>query len=306
MSGRDLVVLGTACAAPTRGRNQNGYLLRMDGEQILFDPGEGTQRQFSLAGISAHRINRICISHLHGDHCLGLPGMLQRLALEGALEVPIHFPASAEAYVERLCRSNIGERPHARLDPVAMDGSDDGAGIEVTPGPPLQVTARPLDHVVDTLGWRVQEPPARHLLPRRLDEAGVRGPAIGALERAGSIDIDGRRIELDDVSEIRAGHAAAVLMDTRRCDNAVALAEGADLVLCEATFLESEAAEAAAYGHLTAAGAAAIARDAGARLLVLTHFSSRYDTADGHRREAEAIFPQVVIAEDLDVIALPR
>ena len=104
MSGRDLVVLGTASQAPTRTRNHNGYLLRWDGTGVLFDPGEGTQRQLTLAGVPPTAITRVCLTHLHGDHCLGLPGILQRLALDGGETgpdhddgpgaVPVAFPAS--------------------------------------------------------------------------------------------------------------------------------------------------------------------------------------------------------------------
>ncbi|MGI9645352.1 MAG: MBL fold metallo-hydrolase, partial [Ilumatobacteraceae bacterium] len=94
MSARELVVLGTASQAPTRHRNHNGYLLRWDGSAILFDPGEGTQRQFTLAGVSPASITRICITHFHGDHCLGLPGVIMRMDLDQAqLPVPIHYPA---------------------------------------------------------------------------------------------------------------------------------------------------------------------------------------------------------------------
>jgi ribonuclease Z len=94
VSVRELVVLGTASQTPTRYRNHNGYLLRWDGEGILFDPGEGTQRQFTLAGVSPAEVTRICITHFHGDHCLGLPGMILRLALDqGRLPIAVHYPA---------------------------------------------------------------------------------------------------------------------------------------------------------------------------------------------------------------------
>ena len=96
-------MLGTACQAPTRRRNHNGYLLRWDGEGILFDPGEGTQRQMVLAGVSASDLTRICVSHFHGDHCLGLTGVVQRLALDRVEHpVPAHYPASGQEYFDRL------------------------------------------------------------------------------------------------------------------------------------------------------------------------------------------------------------
>ena len=100
MSGLDLVVLGTASQMPTRTRNHNGYLLRWDHEGLLFDPGEGTQRQFTHAGVSTSRVTRIMLTHLHGDHCLGLPGVLQRIAQDTPYRaVPLHahfFPVVVE------------------------------------------------------------------------------------------------------------------------------------------------------------------------------------------------------------------
>lgn len=300
MSGRDLVVLGTASQAPTRTRNHNGYLLRWDAEGVLVDPGEGTQRQLLLAGVPSTRISRICLTHLHGDHCLGLPGVLQRIALDAPeREVPVHFPASGLPWVERLCDASIGARTRVRLDPV-----DEAGGVVVDDGP-LRVVARPLVHRVPTLGWRFEEPERVHLVPERLAAAGVHGEAAGRLLHEGRVEVDGRWVALDEVAERRPGRSVAVVMDTAVCDEAVALAEGVDLLVCEATFLEADVGLARSYLHLTARQAATIAREAGAGRLVLTHFSSRYPDLDAHRREAEEVVDDVVVAEDLAVVDLP-
>jgi ribonuclease Z len=300
VSGRDLVVLGTASMAPTRTRNHNGYLLRWDAEGVLVDPGEGTQRQIALAGVPSSRITRICLTHLHGDHCLGLPGVLQRIAVdEPEREVPLHFPASGLPWVERLCDASIGRRSRVRLEPV-----DDEGAVVVDEGP-LRVTARPLVHRVPTLGWRFEEPARVHLVPERLARRGIEGEAAGRLLRDGSVEVDGRLVHLDEVGERRRGRSVAVVMDTGVCDDAVALAEGVDLLVCEATFLEPEVHLAREFGHLTAREAATIAREAGVGRLVLTHFSSRYPDLEGHRREAAEIVDDVVVAEDLMVVDLP-
>ena len=299
MSGRDLVVLGTASQVPTRTRNHNGYLLRWDHEGLLFDPGEGTQRQFTFAGVSTARVTQIFLTHLHGDHCLGLPGVLQRIALDGAgIEVPLYFPQSGLPYVERLCNSSIGRRTQVRLNPI-------GAAGAVVCENPLRITALPLEHRVPVLGWRIEEPARVHLDPERLEALGVRGPDAGRLLADGWVRVGGRTVALDEVGERQAGRSAAVVMDTEVCDNALRLADGVDLLLCEATFLESESHLAREYGHLTARHAATIAREAGVGLLVLTHFSSRYPDSEAHLREAAEVFPDVVVAEDLSVIPFP-
>src|SRR6185295_11229948 len=121
MSARELMVLGTASQVPTRHRNHNGYFLRWDKEGILFDPGEGTQRQLTIANLAVSSITRICITHFHGDHCLGLPGVIQRLSLDGADRVTIHYPASGQVYFDRLRHASI-YASFDKLDPRPIKG----------------------------------------------------------------------------------------------------------------------------------------------------------------------------------------
>ena len=302
MSARELVVLGTASQAPTRHRNHNGYLLRWDAEGLLFDPGEGTQRQLLLAGVASSTITRIHVTHFHGDHCLGLPGVLQRLSLDRVVHpVGVWYPAGGREFYERLrhCalyNDTVDVRPHPVHD-----------GGVVDPGPePFAVMAGRLDHRAETLGWRVVEPDGRRMLADRLAEAGIAGPDVGRLQRDGRlVTTGGREVTVEAMSEARRGQVFAFVMDTRLCDTAFALAEGADLLVCESTFLERDADLAAAYGHLTAAQAARVAAEAGARRLVLTHFSQRYPEDAGFLAEAEEIFPDVVVARDLARVPVP-
>lgn len=299
MSVRELLLLGTASQVPTRGRNHNGYLLRWDGQGILFDPGEGTQRQLTHAGVSAASIARICITHFHGDHCLGLPGIIQRLALDGVSHpVEVYFPASGTPYFERLVDAAI-YRSTLDLRPRPLEG---GETIDLGH---LLLTCRPLDHRVDTLGWRLVEPDGRTLLPERLKKVGVSGADVGRLKRSGSIEVGRRTVRLEDVSVPRPGQRFALVMDTGLCAAAVELARNADLLLCEATFLSEDADLAAEYKHLTATDAARLARDAGARRLVLTHFSQRYACPERFGQEAREIFSDVIVGEDLMRVAVP-
>src|SRR2546430_1173442 len=160
------------------------------------------------------------------------------------------------------------------------------------PGPePFSLVGAPLDHRTETIGYRIAEPDGRRMLADRLEAAGVTGPDVGRLQREGSLaTADGRRVTLEEMSEPRRGPGFAFVMDTRLCDAAFALADGADLVVCESTFLERDAELAAAYGHLTAAQAARVAAEAGARRLVLTHFSQRYPDDAEFAAEAGAVF----------------
>jgi ribonuclease Z len=301
MSARELVILGTAAQVPTRHRAHHGALLRWDDETILFDPGEGTQRQLLLAGVPVGAITRICITHAHGDHCLGLPGVLQRMALDGVRHtVHLYFPASAQQYVDRL-RHSTAHQSTVRV----VEHPVRGAGI-VAEGQRFRLEAGALDHRIETYGWRLQEPDGRRMLADRLTALGIAGPDVGRLQRAGRLRMAGRWVAVDDVSEPRPGQSFAFVMDTRRCSAAVELARSADLLVCESTYLSREAALAEAYGHLTAAQAGGIAAEAGARQLVLTHFSQRHGDETAFAEEARAVFPAAWAARDLDRIPIPR
>ncbi|GAB4049387.1 ribonuclease Z [Catellatospora paridis] len=298
---RELIVLGTASQVPTRQRAHNGYLLRWDDQGILFDPGEGAQRQLLLAGAAASDITRICVTHFHGDHCLGLPGIVQRLSLDRVPhEVPIHFPGSGAEFLQRLRHaSHFHDQARLAECPVEADGV-------LATGPFGTLSARRLRHPVESFGYRLAEPDGRRMLPERLAALGVRGPDVGVLQRVGTVVADGRLVTLDEVSEPRLGQVAAFVMDTGWCDAAIQLAADADLLVIESTFLESEAALAAEAGHLTAAQAARIATEAGVRKLVLTHFSQRHPDAAVFGHEAAAHFDgEIVVAEELARIAVP-
>lgn len=300
MSPRELVVLGTAAGVPTRERNHNGYALRWDDELVLFDPGEGTQRQMLWAGVSPSRVTRICITHFHGDHCLGLPGVLQRRAADRSdAAVDVYFPAESTAQFEHLYLATAATEPGSARGHPTRPG-------HVADARTFALHAATLDHRVPALGWRIEEPPGRRMLPERLAAVGLSGPDVGRLARAGAIDIGGRRVHVDEVSVLRPGQRFAFIMDTRLCDAAFALAQGADLLVCEATFLSRDERLAADYGHLTAAQAARIAVEAGARRLVLTHFSQRYgDDTEPFLTEARAVFDDVIAVRDLDRVAVP-
>jgi ribonuclease Z len=298
MSGRELVVLGTASQAPTRQRNHNGYLLRWDGFGILFDPGEGTQRQMVLAGVPSSAIDLVCVTHLHGDHCLGLPGVLARMSLDGRVgPVEVLYPAPSSDEMTHLLNAAVGRRT---VTPVAVPCVE---GI-VRDRPPLRVSARWLDHGIPTLGWRLDEPAGRTMDRGALAEAGISGPAVGELIQHGWLTTPRGTFPQEELSRPRPGQSFALVMDTRVCPAAIQLARAVDVLVCEATFLAGDEALAQQYGHLTAAQAGQLARQAGARRLVLTHFSQRYPDERVFAREAAQIFPEVVAVRDLDVVTL--
>ena len=306
------MVLGTASQVPTRYRNHNAYLLRWDGEGLLFDPGEGTQRQLIHAGISSPDITKICITHFHGDHCLGLAGISQLLSLDGCPHpVDVYYPASGEKFYHRLRRASIyHDRAEVHGHPVPHPDPANTAAevwrVEAA-GKGMSLSVMSLDHGVPTLGYRLEEQSGWTLQPDKLAAAGLRGVMIKQLQRDGEIEVEGTVVRIEDVGIRRPGQIAAFVMDTRLCENAFELARDADMLICESTYLEQDAGRARDNGHLTAKQAARIAREGGAKKLVLTHFSRRYERTAPFLQEAREEFGgEIVAARDFDVIGVPK
>ncbi len=296
MTVRDLTILGCSSQQPTRTRNHGAYLVRWNEEGLLFDPGEGTQRQFIFAGVAPPCVTRMFISHFHGDHCLGLGSMLMRLNLDKVTH-PIHcyYPASGQVYFERL---RYGTMYHQTIQVIEHPIRGEGLVHE---DEHFRIEARYLEHGVDNLGWRIKEKDTRKFDKTKLDAAGVKGPNVRLLEEKGEIVIQGKTVCLDDVSRVKTGDVLAIAIDTLPCQAAIDLARGAKLFLCESTYLESHRELAEKHHHLTAKQAAEIAKASGAEMLVLTHFSARYQDAEVFAREAKPIFPNVFAAEDFRV-----
>lgn len=301
MSVRDIIILGCSSQQPTRFRNHGAYLVRWNDEGLLFDPGEGTQRQFIFANIAPTVISRIFISHFHGDHCLGLPSILMRLNLDKVTHtIHCYYPASGKKYFRRLRYGTIyHENIHVVEHPVSKPGivQDDGR---------FKIEAVFLEHGIETIGWRVTEPDTRKFDPEKLKEFGIKGPMVKELEKKGKLVVDKKKVSIDDVSRIRPGDSIAVVIDTRPCKGAVDIARGAKVLICESTYQEDHKRLAKKHFHLTAKDAAAIAKEAGVEELILTHFSARYPNGKGFEKEAKEIFPNVHVAEDLRTFPFKR
>lgn len=301
MTVRDLTILGCSSQQPTRLRNHGAYLLRWNGEGFLFDPGEGTQRQFIFANIAPTAVNRIFLSHFHGDHCLGFGSMLMRLNLDKVTH-PIHcyYPASGKVYFDRLRfgtayfdRLNVVEHPVEKEGIVHDDGS-------------FKIEARFLDHGIDNLGWRIQEASTVKFDKDKLKQLRIEGAAVKQLQEKGFLILGDQRILLEDVSVKREGDVFSCVIDTRYCGTAVALAQGAKMFLCESTYLEEHRDLAYEHYHLTARQAAEIAKEAKAQQLILTHYSARYRNVLAFEEEAKKVFPNSFAADDFKCFPFPR
>ena len=307
MSTREIVILGTASMSPTRHRNHNGYALRWDDRLVLFDPGEGFQRQCTLAGITIAKADAVCLTHFHGDHCLGLPGLIIRRAADQVAEpLDIYFPGDGVEYFEKLrsCTAAAVEPP---LNPYPINEP----GVVGSVGD-LSITALPLRHRITAYGYRLQEPDGRTFDTDELAARGITGPDVGLLHRQGELDTPTGQVTLDDVSTHRTGQSMAFVMDTAVCDSILDLARDVDLLVIESTFLKADTDLAEQYRHLTADQAGRLAAEAGARRVVLTHFSQRYGSGDPQTGDVQMFVEEASVhhgdvhgANDFDVIEVP-
>lgn len=301
MSTRDLTILGCSSQQPTRKRNHGAYLLRWHSEGLLFDPGEGTQRQFIHANIAPTCVNRIFVSHFHGDHCLGLGSMLMRLNLD-KVSHPIHcyYPASGKKYFDRL---RYGTVYHETIEVIEHPIYEDGL-VEETEN--FSIEAYSLDHGVDNLGYRIKEHDQRKFYKDKLQALGLRGSTMKELLDQGHITIGQERHSLDMLSYLRPGDIFSYVSDTRDCTAARKVAKDASMLLCESTYLQEHCDLAYKHHHLTAKQAAQIAKDANVQELILTHFSARYLDQEQFCEEAKEIFSNCSAAKDLKTFIFPK
>ncbi len=306
----DIIPLGTASAVPTDERHLSALAVERKGQVLLFDCGEGTQYRLREAGLSWARIEAIFVTHLHGDHCYGLPGLLSTMELQQradpvTLVLPPGGPAMLRA-VPGAMPARLSFPVHVVEAGVARDQSTVYETDEVV------VKARRLDHrEAFTMGFRVAERtrPGR-FDPERARALGVpEGPAFGRLQNGRPVTTPaGTTVRPEQVlGPPRPGVVAAYVTDTRPCPGGRALAEEADLLYHDATFADDHAARADETGHSTARQAATVARESGATRLLLGHLSARYPDPTPLEREARSVFPEAEVAEELRRYALdPR
>lgn len=306
----ELYFLGTNAGVPTLQRNVTSIALRLLEERRsmwLFDCGEGTQHQILRSSLKMTRLEKIFITHLHGDHIFGLPGLLSSRGAQGATSpITVYGPKGIKAYIETsldISQSRVNYPLEIIEHSGGMLFEDDGFRVE----------AAVLEHRVESYGYRVIEKDRPGNLDlKRLESYGLKpGPIYGRLKRGESVETpDGKTVHAADVLLApKKGRIVTILGDTRPCANIVPLAKDADLLVHEATFMHDLEDTAREYYHSTALQAAQAASEAGVKELMLTHFSSRYKDIEHLQpllEEAQQVFENTRLAEDFGLYSVQR
>ena len=296
----DVLFIGTAGSAPSATRGLPALLVRRGGDKLLFDCGEGTQRQLLRSGVGLIELEEVFITHFHADHVLGLPGMMKTFALRGRERpLTVYGPPGLCALFNAL-------------HPIVGRTTYEVSLVELEPNQELErdgyrIAAFETTHRVRAYGYAlVEDKRLGRFDERRALELGVKpGPDFGRLHHGESVPGKNGEVHPEEVvGPARAGRKVVLAGDTAPSDMTAAAAHGADLLVHEATFMEEEAERARETGHSTARQAAELARAAEVKLLALTHVSPRYAGPD-IRDEARAVFERTIVPRDFDRIEIP-
>ena len=295
----EILFLGTSSMVPTKERNQSGILVSHGSENILVDCGEGTQRQLKIAGVKLVKITKILISHWHGDHVLGLPGLIQTMSSSGYdKKLRIYGPVGTRKFMKKVFGAFVFDSK------IEIEVKDVKMG-KFFENEELMLEAHLLEHNIETLGFNIIERDRRKINLAAIERLGIpEGPLLGELQNGKSINWKGRKIDANDATIISKGRKVTIVSDTVPCRGANLLAKDADVLICEATYssgLESKGEE---YGHMTSKQAAELANRSNAKKLILTHFSARYKDTQELEEDAKNYFYNASCARDFMKIRL--
>jgi len=288
-----IVFLGTSQAIPTAKRNHIAVLLKYKNETILVDCGEGTQRQFRKAKINPCKITRILITHAHGDHILGLPGLFQTLALNNYNKtLYVYGPRGIKRFIDLICQMFIF-REKLKVEVKEVEGKF----FETRD---FYLEAFPLVHGAPCNAYSFVEKDKRRLDKKKLKKLKVpSSPLMSKLQQGSNVEFNGKLIKANDVSYIQKGKKVSFILDTALCENCYKAAKNADALVAESTYTKNEKELALDYKHLTAEQAALIAKKSKVKKLILTHISQRYDNKEKIvLDEAKKVFKETLISED--------
>lgn len=295
-----ITFLGTGSAVPTKRHNHSSILLQYKDESILFDCGEGTQRQFRIKHLNPCKLTRILITHWHGDHILGLPGLFQTLALNNySKTLKIYIPRGTKHFLEKIMQmfvfvGNLKYEIH-EIDTGKFAEEKD-----------FYLEAEKMSHGTETRAYSFNEKTKTRIDKKKLKKLKVpNSPLIAELQKGKDISINGKKIKAKDITYTEEGRKIAIILDTSVNDRQAAFANNSDVLITESSFSKDEKEQAKEYLHLTSEQAAEIAKKSKSKRLVLTHLSQRYEnTPEIILKEAKKIFKNTQVAEDFMEVEL--
>jgi ribonuclease Z len=298
----EITFLGTGSMVPTKERNVIGMFLSYKNKGLLFDCGEGTQRQMNIAGINRNKVNYVFLSHWHGDHVSGLIGLIQTLGnqqIQNEERPVLHIfgPKETEEKMEHMLKTCIFEnKVILEIHEIIPKRNEI---MKILDNEDFYIEATPLEHGIPCLGFNFIEKDTRRMNISEIKKYGLeRGPLIGKLQNGETVEHNNKKITPEMVSEIKKGIKITIIMDTGLCENAITLAENADLLVCEATYSSELGEKAESYKHMTAKDAALLANNANAKRLIITHISQRYKTSGEVLDDAKQAYNNVEVAHD--------
>ena len=288
-----ITFLGTGQAIPTAQRNHSGILLRYKDEAILVDCGEGIQRQFRKAKLNPCKLTKILITHMHGDHILGLPGLFQTLALNGYNKVlEVYVPEGTSQYIEKIFNIFvfIGK---LKYDVKEVSG-------KFFENEDFILEAKELEHATQTNGYSFYEKPKFRIDKEKLEKLKIgNSPLIAKLKEGKDIEINGKKIKAKELVYSENGKKISFIFDTKYCENAIKLAKDSDLLIAESTYISEDEERAKEYMHMTSSQAAEIAKKADVKRLILTHISQKNSLKEDQLlKEAQKVFKKTELAKD--------
>lgn len=277
---------------PTKDRNQSGIFLSYKGVGVLFDCGENIQRQMKIAGIPLFKINKICITHWHGDHVLGLLGIIQSLGNFKDKVLEIYAPKGCKKYFKNMCESiNFDFKVKIKFIEVG-----DGVIFE---NDKFKILSAKMKHRINCVGYSFKEKDYNKVLMNKLRKLGVKeGPHIGILQSGKNIVWEGKKLKSKDYTRKVIGKKFTYITDTLLVNNCYKLAENSDLLICESPYTSELQDKADEYTHMTARDAGLLASKSNCKQLVLTHISARYKSPEKVEDEAKIYFKKVKVAYD--------
>jgi len=298
----DIIFLGTGSMYPTEKRSQACVFLRSGTENILFDCGEGTQRQMRIAGLSLMKVKRVFLTHWHGDHALGLGGVIQSLSASGRVDdLEIYGPEGTTDHVKHILNSfEFDLRYKIRTFDLKIK---QGTVKRVYDTKEFAVEAMPVKHIIPCLAYSFIEKGHRKVNIEYTKKFGlVQDPILGKLQDNKSITYKGKKITPEKATFLTPDKKITYITDTSYFKGIEKIGKDANVLICESTFSEELKEKAGFYTHLTAKDAAEIAKKTGSKRLFLTHFSQRFVNTSSLLTEAKNIFEYVYAANDFDRI----